>query len=250
MQVKKFQADSMPEVLKMVKAEFGLEAMILNTRKERRKGILSFFRKPYVEVTAAIDTSSAGRHKRDPEPEETPANTREEFRNAMLEPLVREIKQLKDKVEFLFEKESASVNSSRRLFEDSITEWERENDNEEAALKKSGGFEKVLWQTSNIQADFPIRTPDGVTFQSEEKRIKVNQSVLDACADEFQQNRIDTEIADINLKKSAPLIGREQKRTGIDKGMTRLPLESLEDFTGSEGTGNEERRFIALFGPI
>jgi len=120
MQVKKFQAESMPEALKMVKAEFGLDAMILNSRQERRKGILGFFRKPYVEVTAAMGRSSAGRNSGDMLPEEAPTNTREEFRNAMLEPLVREIKQLKDKVEILYEKESGSIKTAPRLLEDSL----------------------------------------------------------------------------------------------------------------------------------
>ncbi|HEX2769526.1 MAG TPA: flagellar biosynthesis protein FlhF, partial [Geobacteraceae bacterium] len=99
MLVKKFQAVSMPEALKMVKAEFGLDAMILNSREERRKGIMGLFRKPYIEVTAAMGTPSPGRGATEPLPEEVRTNTREEFRNAMLEPLAREIKLLKDKVE-------------------------------------------------------------------------------------------------------------------------------------------------------
>ena len=122
MQVKKFQAENMPEALKMVKAEFGLDAMILNSREERRKGILGFFRKPYVEVTAAIGKPSTARNPRDTQADTAQANTREEFRNAMLEPLVREIKQLKDKVEILFEKEAESVKSPRRLLEDNREE--------------------------------------------------------------------------------------------------------------------------------
>src|SRR5512136_579889 len=98
MLVKKFQATNMAEALKLVKAEFGLDAMILNSRQEQRKGIWGLFRKPYVEVTAAIAQAApeAGRNGSE-EPEEATPNTRDEFRNAMLEPLVREIKQLKAK---------------------------------------------------------------------------------------------------------------------------------------------------------
>src|SRR5512144_1518514 len=103
MLIKKFQAENMPEALKLVKAEFGLDAMILNSREERRKGLMGFFRKSYVEVTAAIGKPTAERSASTAAPVEGPVTTRDEFRNAMLEPLVREIKQLRDKVEVLYE---------------------------------------------------------------------------------------------------------------------------------------------------
>ena len=114
MQVKKFQANSMPEALKMVKAEFGLDAMILNSREERRKGIMGLFRKPYVEITAAMGTPSPGRNVIEPSMNEARTNTREEFRNAMLEPLARELKLLKDKVENLIDRD-CSAEATKRL---------------------------------------------------------------------------------------------------------------------------------------
>ena len=55
MLVKTFKATDMSEALRMVKAEMGADAMILSSRKERRKGILGIFSKPFFEVTAAID---------------------------------------------------------------------------------------------------------------------------------------------------------------------------------------------------
>lgn len=248
MQVKKFQAENMPEALKMVKAEFGLDAMILNSREERRKGIMGFFRKPYVEVTAAIGSSSAGRNGGDTLPVAAPTNTREEFRNAMLEPLVREIKQLKDKVEILFEKEKESVKNSRRLLEDSRGESERGRCPEAAEGEKPEGFENIQWRSGNIQADFPARTPDASPLQSEEKGAKVKQTALGAFAEELLQNGVDTEIIGTLLEKIAPLIGRKRKPAEIGKGL-RQALESLVDFTGDAGAGNDERRVIALFGP-
>jgi flagellar biosynthesis protein FlhF len=248
MQVKKFQAESMPEALKMVKAEFGLDAMILNSREERRKGILGFFRKPYVEVTAAIGRPAAGRNQGDTQHEAAPANTREEFRNAMLEPLVREIKQLKDKVEILFEKESDSAKNSRRLLVDSRGESERGACPEAAEAEKPEGFEKVQWRTGDIQADFPVRTPDLLKLQSEGKSAKDKQTALGAFADSLRQNGVDTEIVGTLLKKIAPLIGRKRKSAEIGKWLGQV-LESLVDFTGEAKTGNDERRVIALFGP-
>jgi flagellar biosynthesis protein FlhF len=248
MQVKKFQAESMPEALKMVKAEFGLDAMILNSREERRKGILGFFRKPYVEVTASIGRPSAGRNGGDMQPEAAPTNTREEFRNAMLEPLVREIKQLKDKVEILYEKESGSIKTSQRLLEDSREVSERGHFPEAAEGERLEGFEKVQWRTDSIQADFPAPTPDASPLQSEGKSAKVKQTALGSFAEALRQNGVDTEIVGTLVEKIAPLIGRKRKAAEIGKGLGQA-LESLVDFTGEAGTGNDERRVIALLGP-
>jgi flagellar biosynthesis protein FlhF len=111
MLVKTFQAEEMSEALRMVKAEMGLDAMILSSRKERRKGILGYFSKPYFEVTAAIEpVPAAGRPDPFPEPER-PAqvperSTREEFENSMLGPLARELRELKLRVEELSRKDA------------------------------------------------------------------------------------------------------------------------------------------------
>jgi flagellar biosynthesis protein FlhF len=248
MQVKKFQAENMPEALKMVKAEFGLDAMILNSREERRKGIFGFFRKPYVEVTAAIGRPAAGRNAGDMLPEAAPTNTREEFRNAMLEPLVREIKQLKDKVEILYEKESGNAKTSQRLIEDSHGVSERGHCPEAAEGEKPEGFEKVQWRTGSIQADFPAQTSDASPLQSEGKSAKVKQTALGAFAEGLRQNGVDTEFVGTLLEKIAPLIGRKRKPAEIGKGLGQA-LESIVDFTGEARTGNDEGRVIALLGP-
>ena len=53
MRIKKYVADSMPEVLKLVKDDLGSKAVVLNTRTLGKTGILG--KKGQVEVTAAID---------------------------------------------------------------------------------------------------------------------------------------------------------------------------------------------------
>src|SRR5512136_1316556 len=107
MLVKTFRAGDMAEALKMVKAELGADAMILSSRKERKKGIMGIFAKPYFEVTAALDqrpaTPRANPYR---EKEERELSTREEFQNSMLGPLARELRELRDKVEKLSTRES------------------------------------------------------------------------------------------------------------------------------------------------
>jgi len=56
MQIKKFEANSMNEALKMVKKEFGSEAVILSARKiESEKGLFGFSKYQGIEITAATD---------------------------------------------------------------------------------------------------------------------------------------------------------------------------------------------------
>ena len=108
MLVKTFKAGDMAEALKMVKAEMGADAMILSSRKERKRGILGIFSKPYFEVTAALEPRPAT-PKSNPyrEREERELTTKEEFQNSMLVPLARELRDLRDRVEKLTTKEAA-----------------------------------------------------------------------------------------------------------------------------------------------
>ncbi|OGU10265.1 MAG: flagellar biosynthesis protein FlhF [Geobacteraceae bacterium GWC2_58_44] len=116
MLVKTFQAGEMSEALKMVKAEMGLDAMILSSKKERRKGILGFFCKPYFEVTAALEPRAPSRpnpyrEEPAPAPPERELSTREEFQNSMLGPLAREVRELKVRIEALSRKDALQASA-------------------------------------------------------------------------------------------------------------------------------------------
>jgi flagellar biosynthesis protein FlhF len=57
MQIKRFEARDMTEALRLIKQEFGSEAVILSARTlKREKGILGALKKHGVEVTAATDS--------------------------------------------------------------------------------------------------------------------------------------------------------------------------------------------------
>lgn len=120
MLVKTFQAVSMSEALRMVKAELGPDAMILSTKKDKTGGFLGFFSKPVYRVTAAIDpaqkqssppTPPAAPHRVRPERERT---AKEDLENSMLAPLARELKELREKVESLSRREEESRKEDRQ----------------------------------------------------------------------------------------------------------------------------------------
>ena len=106
----------MSEALKMVKAEMGLDAMILSSKKERHKGLFGFFRKPFFEVTAALDARPATRpnpyrEEPPPPPPSRELSTREEFQNSMLGPLAREVRELKQRVEAMTKKDALEASA-------------------------------------------------------------------------------------------------------------------------------------------
>lgn len=103
MQIKTFQAKDMAEALRMVKSEFGPDAMILTSKKMRRKGFFGLFSRPYVEVTALLDNRPRADFT-EPEPVKEVVrepNTMEEFQKSMLAPLARELRDLRSRVESL-----------------------------------------------------------------------------------------------------------------------------------------------------
>jgi len=53
--VKRYVGETAQEAMQKVKSDLGRDAIILNTRKIRRKGLAGFFSKPLIEVVATID---------------------------------------------------------------------------------------------------------------------------------------------------------------------------------------------------
>lgn len=55
MKIRRYMGKDAQEAILKVKMDLGKEAIILNTKKVRQKGIMGFFSKPLIEVLAAID---------------------------------------------------------------------------------------------------------------------------------------------------------------------------------------------------
>ncbi|MFZ5352063.1 MAG: flagellar biosynthesis protein FlhF [Bacillota bacterium] len=78
MKVKRYVGETAQEALQKVKSDLGRDAIILNTRKIRRKGIAGFFSKPLVEVVATIDSDVTANRKSPNEAKPTPQQARAE----------------------------------------------------------------------------------------------------------------------------------------------------------------------------
>ncbi len=72
--IKKFQANTETEAIMLAKEDLGKDAVVMNIRTIKPKGIFSIFRKTLVEVTAAVDEVSE-REKRQPQKPESRTTT-------------------------------------------------------------------------------------------------------------------------------------------------------------------------------
>lgn len=162
MLVKTFQADTMAEALRQVKAELGPDAMILSTKKERQGGILGFFSKQVVKVTAAIDP-----HRPSPPPSPPPVRERpverektakEEFENSMLAPLARELKELRERVEFLAKKDEEL---KHRQISPSVHHEEASKDNEVAGINLNNIPRQDLEEIKKLLLNTITRNQEG-----------------------------------------------------------------------------------------
>lgn len=65
MKIRRYMGSNAQEAILKVKMDLGNDALILNTRKVRKKGILNIFSKPMVEVLAAIDDDFSSKKDKD-----------------------------------------------------------------------------------------------------------------------------------------------------------------------------------------
>ncbi|TCO79929.1 flagellar biosynthesis protein FlhF [Marinisporobacter balticus] len=64
MKVKRYIANNTQEAMLKIKTELGVNAVILHSRKIKRSGIIGFFKKPLIEMVAAIEENNEQNRKR------------------------------------------------------------------------------------------------------------------------------------------------------------------------------------------
>ena len=77
MKVKRYVGETAQEAMQKVKSDLGRDAIILNTRKIRRKGLAGFFSKPLIEVVATIDSDISNK----PAKQMPPTSVKPTFQN-------------------------------------------------------------------------------------------------------------------------------------------------------------------------
>ncbi|MDY0383172.1 flagellar biosynthesis protein FlhF [Trichlorobacter sp.] len=259
MLVKTFQAATMAEALRQVKAELGPDAMILSTKKEKQGGILGFFSKQVVKVTAAIDP-----HRPAPPPpavvRERPERERtakEEFENSMLAPLARELRELRERVEQLSRREEEQ---RQRQPEAPAAEEESVKPGEVAGINLNNiprqdleEIKKLLLNTlTRNQGGDVVQTvqwPDSGSGQpsQESPAMAVDGEEVTPLARELERQGIDHEVMD-KIIATINTLPAEQEEQSIS-GRLGAAFGRLIKFTGMLRLKKNAPRIIALVGP-
>jgi flagellar biosynthesis protein FlhF len=233
--------------------------MIISSRKERRKGILGFFTKPVFRITATVDTAPQRKLSHYREAAGRDETTRDEFRNSMLEPLARELKELRERVDSLQVKESAARQevvpppAPARIEQAAVTSvgdfFQREPANAELRELK-----KLLLESVQGEGDLHSAASDRVKKESESlarvsatlhdaglvevsihallEKVKNTEQQIDGEADlkERLKEALESTVrcsGPIRLKKSGTKIVALVGPTGVGKTTTIAKLAAL-----------------------
>lgn len=265
MLVKTFQAPTMAEALRLVKAELGPDAMIISTKKEKQGGILGFFSKQVVKVTAAIDPHTPPPPPPVREQPERERTTKEAFESSMLAPLARELRDLREKVELMARREEELRQRQQEQPAQPVVQPKTEGslnlnniprqDLEEikklllSTLIKNqdGGVKAVQWadasptDTKKEEAGQPEHPPlvreldrQGVEPELQEKILATLQTLPLDQGDDSLKNRLGNAFSklirfagNLRMKKNAPRIIALVGPTGVGKTTTTAKLAAM-----------------------
>lgn len=101
MKIRRYIANNMQEALLKVKMDLGNDAVILNTRKIKRPGFLSFLRTPLVEILASL------------EEEENEAKNIQEVTNPRVDELEDKVKNMEEMLNKIYKQMSSNVTGSQ-----------------------------------------------------------------------------------------------------------------------------------------
>ncbi|MGN0437937.1 MAG: flagellar biosynthesis protein FlhF [Lachnospiraceae bacterium] len=141
--IKKFQANTENDAILLAKEDLGKDAIIMNIKTIKPKGIFQFIRKTKVEVTAAVDDINTKQHNGE-EKKESKATT--QFNAQIDEKLHPDIKKISEQEQEAKELEE-KLNSLAMLLEQQIESQKKSNNNETKQEKKVSSTENHNFKT-------------------------------------------------------------------------------------------------------
>lgn len=225
MVIKKFQAETETEAIMQAKEELGKDAIVMNIKVVKPKGLQKFFRKSTVEVTAATD-------------EENNYNTGEGMLNKMqeLQKTLEEAKKREQQEQTKKLEESSNVN--KNIIKES-----------EEVEMDSKGIEDRL-NNLQLMLERQIQTEEKEETKKEEE--KKEESKADACIrlvkEQLLNNEVEEQYADAILEE---IRGTLKKDTAIDNILASIYQKIVLKLgkTKIVGENQDETKYIYFIGP-
>ncbi len=212
--IKKYEAETENDAIMMAKEELGGGAVIMNIRTTKPKGIFKLFRKPLVEVTAAVD------EKTPENPIPAPKPKREQAPNKVVkeEPVVKPVEEKKlDTLAEIIEKQISSEGALKEQ-ESKKIEQEKEQRSEKVRTLLYNQFLR-----NEVDEKYAHMLVEDVTMPSEK------EEALDAVLANVYQRIVlklgQPQVIKLNQKK--PRICFFIGSTGVGKTTTIAKIASL-----------------------
>ena len=174
--IKKYQAGTETEAIMLAKEDLGKDAIVMNIKTIKPKGLFKIFRKTQVEVTAAVDENRESEKK----PE---SKTTAQFNEQISEKLHPEQKQEDEETKALNEK----LNSLAKLLEEQIEQQKKE---EKPSAKEKAGQKKE--EENGRKEEKDDKAADTISSAKEDKSSKdaIRNKSIDLIMEQLTSNEV------------------------------------------------------------
>lgn len=217
--IKKFQANTETDAILLAKEELGKDAIVMNIKTIKPKGIYKFLKKPTVEITAAVDdnTTYSG------------------------EQLLNKIQEMKD----LRQTEEKKEKQEKQIFKDILFEEEEEMEEASAIEKKLNSLQDMLEQQMYISQ----RSKEVQKEVSEEpEELDKNAECVKLIYEKLIHNEVDEKYAKQIISEIEGTIKKDASVDNILASIYQkiiLKLGQPQPITLNEG----ETKFVFFIGP-
>lgn len=213
--IKKFNAQTEKEAIIMAKEELGPDAIVMNVKTIKPRGIFAFFKKPKVELTAAIDDSTV--EKKVDFNKLASKNTEEKSSD-----FVKGFATSNDYTEDAQNAIEEKINNIARLLEQQMTVKKDEN-----ASKTSND--------AYVQAVNSMKTMDEPEEKEQEKTKPIDNKVVELIKEQLMENEVLEKYADSIIQEFASESGNVPIDNILSKVYQKIVLKLGEIKTLKEG---------------
>lgn len=181
--VKKFQAPTENEAMKKAKEELGANAVVLNIKFLKARGLFRIFKKDQVEITAALEEKEFIKNVNTRKPEMKTVDPKKSNDNASLD---------------LRADEDIDLNDPKRIEErlDALQKLMKESSANNQKLRQDNRFD-----SKNRKSEI-YRNPD-IIYEDEEEEVK-KDTKLEAKTETKTENKIESKTLEAKLTKTSP----------------------------------------------
>ena len=170
--IKKYKAATEKDAILMAKEDLGPEAVVMNVKTIKRKGIMKLFKKNTVELTAAIDDNVADKSSEKVVDKASKEGYSEDAQNAIEE----------------------KINSIARLLEQQMMSGK--DAGSDSADKKSSESEVRGLHFDAVVSENPAKTYSGASGDKSETKPASKNRIIDLIYNQLIDNEVNKDIAD------------------------------------------------------